>query len=1102
MPRTQRWLIALFVLLGLAAGALAQRVARRLEQGGALRLELARLRPTALAPATVARFERLQQRVLATYYVSPAAAMPAELRRLELEVTDLLAALRARFPERFDFQVVDPEAGEGLEGFAARRKVAPFKVRSVTRDAWDERTVWSTLALSAGARPEALLHGLVPAHLPHLQDWLVGWLDELERPRAPRIALATPADEAPGFEELAEELAAHGQVTRVDLDAGAEVPDADLLFWLRPRRVNGEQLRALERRLANGTSVVIAGNVLEPHEEVRAEVPYVSFRRPESALEALAAHFGLGVETGLVLDTTAEELEFGAARVLTPHWIRCIAPDQDFQRFASQPNGTLLFRAPSAFLPRPVRLAEIGWTAEVLAASSDGTWILPEPPSEPVALTELVRDESRAVAKQALMVALRHADPWHGLLVLAAAETPFADGFFRREHAAHARLLQVLLDETTSSERLVLSGIDLARPAPLPPLGPGARLAWRAFGLALPVLLLLLAHGRALARDALALARRSAQGLRAAAAPAAALVLALALARGARALDPGLDLTSAGLNELHPAARALAARAGAAGEIEATLVLSRAASLPPALRAPARTIEPTLAAFERAGARLALRRVVPEDLGEAERAALAARGIESETGATSDDGVTRVARFTAALRLARGGRELVLSFPNARSLERLEFRLAHALERLGGRAAPRVAFASDVPRLSAAEAFEQYQQKGLFAPRGTDVFALAHASLERNDLEVVHVNPRAPVLPEHSDVLVWLQPRRSIEAMLEETVRHLHGGGRAVLAAQHFNLRAQQFRGGDYGLEYWPQPQNPDLELLYFPELGIELVREVLFDALAVPIAADSQVTGRGATRELERQASALPFQIRLSAAGYADHALTRGLGDQAFLWANRIRWDAARLAELGLTATPLAWSSPRTWSYAWKGGWVPHELLRGPAKLEGSSGETLGPQPLVALFEGTFPRPAKPLTLAPAAEPDPAASAQPAEPAEPERPWPASAPGRLVLIGDAEFLENDALASAEFRGDQLLWNAVAGLAFEGELAELATRARAPRGFGYVEPRARLWWRVGVLAGGPLALVLGAATLAALRRRPASLPARLPARLPAKGAQS
>src|SRR5262245_64895633 len=147
--------------------------------------------------------------------------MPAEMRRMRLEVTDLLAALPARCPERFDYLVVDPASAAGLEGFAARRRVAPFRVRSVTRDAWDERTVWSTLALSFGSRPETLLNGLGPEHLPHLQDLLVGWLDELESPRKPRLALAAPEG---AFEELADALAEKGEVTRIDLDSGADVP--------------------------------------------------------------------------------------------------------------------------------------------------------------------------------------------------------------------------------------------------------------------------------------------------------------------------------------------------------------------------------------------------------------------------------------------------------------------------------------------------------------------------------------------------------------------------------------------------------------------------------------------------------------------------------------------------------------------------------------------------------------------------------------------------------------------------------------------------------------------------------------------------------------
>lgn len=1070
-PR-ERWLFALLVLLALAVAALGARVARRLELGGAARLELGRVQPTALSARTLARFAALEERVLVTYYVSPPARMPAGMRRMEQEVTDLLAALRARFPERFDFHVVDPESRPELAGFAARRRVAPFRVRSVTRDAWDERTVWSTLALAHGSRPEALLSGLGPEHLPHLQELLVGWLDQLAAPRAPRIALAAPED----FEELADELDTRGELVRVELDAGALPPAADVLLWLRPRRVSGAQLRALEHLLAGGTSVIVAGNLFDVAEEVRAEVPFVAFAPAASALDELAAHFGLRAEPSLVLDTRAEELEFGAARIAAPHWVRCIAPQQDFHRFASQPNGTLLFRAASPLLPEPARLAELGWTAEVLATSSDETWLASAPPAEPIELARLTRRPEEAAPKQALAVALRPDHPWHGELLFLAAETPLADGFLRREHVAHPRLLDVLLDEATSNERLVLRAIDLALPEPLPAFTAGERFLTRAFVLGLPVLVLVLAlHGLALGSALRAAARALAGAGRRLILPVGATAALLALVAGARALDAELDLTAGNLNALAPAARACAERAGARGPITATLYASAPALLPPGLRGRLAELEQRLDDLARAGAPLARARVVPEELDADERAALAARGIAPAVGATRDDGVTRVARYVCALALASGGTELVLDFSDARAFERLEFRLAFALERLGGLRAPRVAFASDVPRLSAAEAYE-YQKQSLFAPGGSDVYALARAALARNDLLVEHVNPRAPALPEAYDAMVWLQPRRSIEPMLGPTVRYLHGGGTLILAAQHFSLKPQQFRGGDFEPKLWPQPQNPDVEHLYFPELGIELVREVLFDALCLPIQAEAQLTGRQGSPDFERQASALPFQIRLASAGYADHPLMRGLGDQAFLFANRLRWDAARLAELGLTATPLAFSSPVTWSYAWTGGWIPPELLRGPAAVEKSSGpEPLGPQPLIVLFEGTFPRPTRPLTLNPPPAEEP--------PPEPEAPWPPPGRGRLLWIGDSAFLTNAALTEGELRGDHLLWNAVAGSVFTGELAELATRLQVPRGFGLVAPRARLAGRAFAVGAGPLLLVLGSVCVALLRRR-------------------
>ncbi|HKB16498.1 MAG TPA: hypothetical protein VKF62_10545, partial [Planctomycetota bacterium] len=367
-------------------------------------------------------------------------------------------------------------------------------------------------------------------------------------------------------------------------------------------------------------------------------------------------------------------------------------------------------------------------------------------------------------------------------------------------------------------------------------------------------------------------------------------------------------------------------------------------------------------------------------------------------------------------------RSETLRFPEAVAIENLEFRLAFALWRLGTGRAPVVAFASDAPRLSPAEAWD-LQQAGFTPPSGTDVYSVARGLLEGCDFRVIHVNPRDPRPPEGPDAFVWLQPRRDVSATYDWLARYLHRGGRAFLAAQHFNVQARQYRGTGFKVVYWPQPQWPDLDLLYFPDLGVELPREVLFDELKTRIAGEAQVNRAYARPDLEVQTSALPFLIRASAANFSrDSSITRDLGDQAFVWGSFIRIDDGKLRPLGLRAKPLIATSARTWTFAWKGGWIPDEALAGPPRVEGERPAWLGNLPLAVDVEGEFPEPFEPLRVQgkifPGAASEPAAS-KPAFASTPPGP-----PGRLVLVGCSEMFKNHRVLDPEFRADHFLLNA------------------------------------------------------------------------------
>src|SRR5262249_30829355 len=195
-------------------------------------------------------------------------------------------------------------------------------------------------------------------------------------------------------------------------------------------------------------------------------------------------------------------------------------------------------------------------------------------------------------------------------------------------------------------------------------------------------------------------------------------------------------------------------------------------------------------------------------------------------------------------------------------------------------------------------------------PVGTDVYSLAREVLSGLDFRVTHVNPREPSMPADTDVLVWLQPRRDVCTMTEQMVRFLHHGGQVLLVAQRFNIQSRQYPGTDFKIVYWPQPQSPDVEEMYFPDIGIMLVREVLFDELKTRIPMESQVN-RSAVREYRAMEAALPFLIRASTASFApDSLITRDIGDQAFLFANFFRLDADLLAHYGLDAKSLITTS------------------------------------------------------------------------------------------------------------------------------------------------------------------------------------------------
>jgi hypothetical protein len=402
----------------------------------------------------------------------------------------------------------------------------------------------------------------------------------------------------------------------------------------------------------------------------------------------------------------------------------------------------------------------------------------------------------------------------------------------------------------------------------------------------------------------------------------------------------------------------------------------------------------------------------------------------------------------SGLRLEEGGKSALIPRLDQRSVGHLDFLVAAALKRLEAGRAPRVAVVADWPRLSPAEALEDYQRQGLSAPSGTDVYSQLKALLQEYGYETTYVNPREPVIPPDTDVFLWMQPRRDSGPVLLLLGLHLAQGRPGIVALQHFNIQQRQYRGAGFQTVYWPQPQFQDLDR-YLTLLGVEQVREVLMDRTQHHLALATQVN-RSAVREYDPQEVALPFLIRAVGAHFSPVSeLTRRLGDLLFLWGNRFALDPDRLSALGLKSQVLISTSDQAWSFAWQGGWLPPEIFSPTAYLPGQ-------QPLALNLEGVFPPPAF--------NEEGKASLLPPVPGQPS--------AQLLLIGSSEMFKDEYLHAPGFEHAQFLLNAVASAAYGPELAALQARHPVPRGFALLDPEARAFWRAFALAAGPFLLLL------------------------------
>lgn len=1004
--------------------------------------------PATLTPALRDWIETSQAPLTVTLFLTADEHLPSHLKQVGSATRQLLAAMADAADGRVRTRVIDPDLS-GPEGaaYAARSRVSPVRVRQIIDDRDNEATIWSSLVLSRPGHPDALIQGIGPQHLPHLQSWILAHLHQTT-PRTPRFAVDLP----PGFDHLAGHLAQLGPVIDVDFDMGQTLPpDADLFVWVQPAQVTAAHVARLQAFLASGRSVVLAGS---PYRLIYDDETHFHGVSEGPAWPKLLQNFGLRPVPDLLLDRNdgpaMVPLAGGAAdpvrEIRAPFHLRNLPAFRDFRPLPVQARGGLAFAGAGALQIEPSRLRSSGWSAHVAATTTQHAWVtdVPETSTSIGGLTE-----GLPVPKQNLMVLLTSADPWSGQLLVLAAPTPFANASLSQPGYGHAIFVRDLVRALASNEHLIRIDVDRHLAAPLPPVTPGERAMWRLLlvGL-LPVAWLVIAWRRLhLFAD---VQWRPVRSVRTVWLP---LILLVAASGVIRALgDVRLDWTEDRIHSLADTTRqALQSIPDLGGE----LVVSATSKLPPRMK---RVLARVEAALGQTGIEWQIHRLDPDASVGTQQKWMDAGIRPFDVERVADD-TSRVERVIAGLSLHSGDRQTTIPRLDDRTVPHLDFLLTAAVERLRQGHAPRLTVVSDLPRLSPAEALEDYQKKGLSAPRGVDVYHQAKQMLADYGYDIQHVSLREPQFPPQSDAVLWFQPRRDATTITESLSRHLAAGGPAIVALQHYNIQQRQYRGAGFSTVHWPQPQFQDLQA-YLELIGVEQPLEVLMDRSRHALQLTTQIN-RSAVREYDAQQVALPFLLRTVAAQHNDDdELSQRLGDLLFIWGNR--FQSVDMESSGMAIDTLVTTSDRAWAYDWRGGWLPPEAFEPVDYLAGS-------QPLVVRLRGRFP--------AIRAVRDSSGQRQ----LVPETPA-SNTSARLLLIGSSEMFKDAYLSMPTFAHDQLLLNAVADAVYGDRLLKLQARSGGGRrGFLPPTPDERIAWRLAVIGWGPG--VLGLLGLWRWRRR-------------------
>lgn len=327
-------------------------------------------------------FDQLNSNLTLTAYVTDPERMPPQLSGFRAETEKMLTDLQRQSGGRLLIDWIDPDTRDAAfrEQLAQRYGVSPVPV-----GVRGEQYFYFHLILSQGTRDIAI--GLdntdVDALKQQLEVSIRRFASGLTRTLAWVVPQVSPGmaqlNLSPQFTQLRQLLEADYQIVEEDLSDGRVSPEADMLLVLAPDRLSRQAVRAVDRFLMQGGTLLLATSPFQARLSERA----LTMRPHRSGLEAWLEHQGLNIQPKLVLDPRNASFPVPVTRSVQGYQVQQLVM-LDYPYFPDLRDDQL---NRNSLITRGLPQVTIPWASPItyqnrdkaritpLLHSSDGSWL-------------------------------------------------------------------------------------------------------------------------------------------------------------------------------------------------------------------------------------------------------------------------------------------------------------------------------------------------------------------------------------------------------------------------------------------------------------------------------------------------------------------------------------------------------------------------------------------------------------------------------------------------------------------------------------------------------------------------------------------------------